>query len=200
METQRNDFMTTVGSDQRTAGYRISIARIIFLSIASFGLYWFYWMYRTWKQYRDQTGATAYPVWHVLTQFVPIYGYFRFYAHVKAYKNLMEARGIESSLNLAAIMVIWIIAKVAIDREFIFVGLGADLIAEYRLILNIISLIALTVMMAVLCWIQTNINRYWASVDSALAARARIGKGEILVVVVGILVWIGLWSGWLVIV
>ena len=200
METQRNDYMTTVGSDQRTAGYRISIARIIFLSIASFGLYWFYWMYCTWKQYRDHTGATAYPVWHVLTQFVPIYGYFRFYAHGKAYKNLMEARGIESSLNLTAIVVIVIIARVAIDRGFIFVGLDADLIAEYQLILNIISLIALTVMIAVLCWIQTNINRYWAAVGDGFESRARIGKGEILVVVVGILVWIGLWSGWLVIV
>ena len=29
--------------------------------------YLFYWFYLTWRQYRDHTGDTAYPVWHALT-------------------------------------------------------------------------------------------------------------------------------------
>ena len=53
--------------------------RIILLFIVSVGLYWFYWMYRTWKQYGDHTGDICleyrdnhHPVWHGLTQLVPI--------------------------------------------------------------------------------------------------------------------------------
>ena len=56
------------------------------------------------------------------------------------------------------------------------------------------------VAIVITCLVQSRINRYWAAVGDGFESRARIGKGEILVVVVGILVWIGLWSGWLVIV
>ena len=40
---------------------RISLPRIVSLTVLSYGLYALYWTYVTWKQYRDHTGATAYP-------------------------------------------------------------------------------------------------------------------------------------------
>lgn len=52
---------------------QISMRRILFMTIASYGLYLVYWFYVTWKQYKDNTGERAYPVWHALTLLIPIY-------------------------------------------------------------------------------------------------------------------------------
>ena len=109
----------------QTYGYHISTPRIVVLSIISMGLYWVYWMYRTWRQYRDHTielaaenGETHHPVWHGLTQIVPVYGWFRYHAHVRSYKTLMQERGIANSLNpglLTSIIVVnSIVAMVAV--------------------------------------------------------------------------------------
>lgn len=68
---QTGNYETETGDLAR--GAYISMTRIILLVIASYGVYPIYWMYRTWKQYRDHTGAEAYPVWHALTQLVPNY-------------------------------------------------------------------------------------------------------------------------------
>ena len=58
-------------------------------------------MHRTWKQCRDhtvemasETGATHHPVWHGLGQPVPVYGWFRYHAHIRQYKALMVERGV----------------------------------------------------------------------------------------------------------
>ena len=78
-------------------GCRISPTRIILLSVVSMGIYWLYGMYRTWKQLRDHNleqaaaGQTDYPVLHGLTQLVPIYGFFRYRAHIREYKALMQS-------------------------------------------------------------------------------------------------------------
>ena len=197
METPRIDGPSAMGNDSQIEGYHISIGRIILLSVVSGGFFWIFWMYRTWKQYRDYTGATAYPVWHALTQFVPIYGWFRFYAHCEVYKTLMEEHGIGNSLKLVPIIVVTVVAATGISQQVGFIGLNEDKAQEYWLMLDIIKWVAFVVLTTVLCWIQTNINRYWASVDGALAARARIGKGEILVVVIGILVYVFTLTGYL---
>ena len=79
-------------------GCRISPTRIILLSVVSMGIYWLYGMYRTWKQFRDHTleqaaaaGQQHYPVLHGLTQFLPVYAWFRFHAHVREYRALMQS-------------------------------------------------------------------------------------------------------------
>ena len=175
-------------------GCHISLTRIMLLSIISFGLYWFYWMYLTWKQYRDHTDATAYPVWHALTQLVPIYVWFRFYAHGKAYKNLMEEIGVANNLNMVPIMIVTIIATAIENRittfwlKESFGGDGINLGTE--LVLDIVSWIAIAVSGAVLYWIQSNINRYWAAYDASAARSAGIGKGEIILAIIGVILWI----------
>ena len=175
-------------------GCHISLTRILVLSIVSMGLYWFYWMYLTWKQYRDHTGATAYPVWHALTQLVPIYVWFRFYAHGRAYKNLMEEIGVANSLHMAPIMIITIIATAVENRITIFwlkESFGGDGISvANELALDIVSWIAIAVSAVILCWIQSNINRYWAAYDASVIRSARIGKGEVILAIIGVILWI----------
>ena len=202
-------------------GCHISLQRVILMSVVTMGLYWFYWMYRTWKQFRDHTGAiayptplpgengepvmwwyharngsVAYPVWHGLTQLVPIYGFFRFYAHIREYKALVQGSGVYDSLNLGLLTAVVVINTIA--------GLvggamrdpnptrGGDSVDGGVILIGItISIISLVATIIVLCWIQSNLNRYWVAVDSRLAQPARFGKGEILLIVLGILFWLG---------
>lgn len=178
-------------------GAYISTARIILMSVISMGAYWIYWMYRTWRQYRDhtldmaaETGDTHHPVWHGLTQFVPVYGYFRYHAHIRHYKELMAERGVPDTLNLGLLTTVVVISSL--------VGFAAgtmrspDLSSGAVLLVgNILSIVTLIVSIVVLCVMQSNLNRYWASVDSRLMRSARFGKGEIVCIILGILFWLG---------
>lgn len=89
--------------------YLISPSRIVFLSFLSFGLYLAYWLYKTWEHYRDHTGAEAYPIWHGLTLFVPVYNSFRAHAHIRIFGELSDrARvylGFNPTLALAIVFV-----------------------------------------------------------------------------------------------
>ena len=168
-------------------GCHLSLVRIVSLTIISYGLYALYWTYVTWKHYRDHTGETAYPVWHALAQLVPIYGWFRFYAHVIGYRDLMERQSMRNSLRVRPIMgiAVWVT----------LLGLVSATTTFSTLVLDSIRIV---IALSVLCWIQFNINRYWASLESVerwqdkdyvLSRRARIGKGEILVTTIGAIVW-----------
>ena len=177
----------------QTYGYHISTPRIVVLSIISFGLYLFYWLYRTWDQYREHTGANVHPVWHALAMLVPVYGWFRFYAHCKAYRDLMEENGVPHNLNMAPILVILIIATAAwspVPTQWLNNYLGESGISVMiDLIMDGVSLAGLLVATVVVCRIQANFNRYWAAVDGALTYRARYGKGAVALAVLGAILW-----------
>lgn len=170
-------------------GAYISPMRIILLSIVSMGLYWLYWMYRTWKQYSDHTGAEAYPVWHALTQLVPVYGFFRFHAHVRVLKTLMYQRGVLDTLNSRDLVIIVVITTIAfvVARRL---GSSSDASLATLLVAFIIELAAIAAIIGVMCRIQSNLNRYWAEVDSRLTRSARFGKGEILCIILGTIAWL----------
>ena len=182
-------------------GAYISTARIILLSIVSMGLYWIYWMYRTWKQYRDHTieiaaesGQTHHPVWHGLTQLVPVYGWFRYHAHVRQYKELMVERGVPDTLNLG------LLTTVVVINGIVSIAAGTmrspELYSGGVLVAgSILSIVTLIVAIVVLCVMQSNLNRYWASVDGRLMQSARFGKGEVVCIVLGALFWLGVIAG-----
>ena len=174
-------------------GNQISAPRIFALSVVSFGLYLFYWVYRTWEQYRRHTGANVYPVWHALAMLAPIYGWFRFYAHCKAYRDLMEEHGVAHNLRMARIMVILVICTALwspIPTVWLNFYLGeSDLSVMIDLILNMVSLVGILVTTAVVCRIQANFNRYWAAADGALANRARLGRGAMVLAALGLILW-----------
>jgi len=187
---------SVAGMAVRTAmsyGNRISAPRIFALSVVSFGLYLFYWVYRTWEQYRQHTGANVYPVWHALAMLVPIYGWFRFYAHCKAYRDLMEESGVAHDLRMARIMVILIICTALwspIPTVWLNFYLGeSDISVMIDLILDVVSLAGVLVATAVVCRIQGHCNRYWAAVDGDLANRARLGRGAMVLAVLGVILW-----------
>ena len=175
-------------------GAYIATGRIIALSVISFGIYWIYWMYRTWKQYADHTGEEAYPVWHGLTQLVPVYGFFRFYAHAGAFKVLMRQRAMQDTLNLDLLGTIVVVSTIVSIAAGGLSGSSSVSLAT-RLVAFVIQLATIAVGIGVLCRIQSNLNRYWADVDHRLTQSARFGKGEIVCIGLGIIAWLGSIAG-----
>ena len=115
---------------------RISMRRILFMTVASYGIYLFYWFYVTWKQYRDNTGERVYPIWHVLSLFVPIYDLFRVYAHMRAIKNLMTGNGLETTISpgIATIVVAIYFASNSYSNQ-------SDVGSVTYLVLGVVSMI-----------------------------------------------------------
>ena len=187
------------GSGNVSYGCLISPTRIVTLVIVSLGLYWFYWMYRTWKQYRDhtlelaaETGQKHHPVWHGLTQLVPVYGFFRFHAHVRVYKELMQERGVADTLNPQALVTVVVVNMVAaIVAGVMRSPTDASGVSAIGVIGYLITLGTLVVSIWVLNRVQSNLNQYWAAMGGAPAQNARLGKGEVLCAVLGILLWLG---------
>src|SRR5262245_6574869 len=69
------------------------------LTFGSFGIYAFYWLYSTWRDLKGELQDQGMsPVWHALTQFVPVHGFYRFHAHGRVIKELCERAGVATSL------------------------------------------------------------------------------------------------------
>jgi hypothetical protein len=80
------------------------------LVLATLNLYVLWWLGRTWWQLKQEDGdAGKQPVWHVLAMFVPIYGYFRFYAHMKTIVQIAATPEARAMMSPLAMTVAWIV-------------------------------------------------------------------------------------------
>ena len=178
----------------RELPYYLSLNRVLLMTVLSGGLYLFYWFYLTWKQYRDYTGDEAYPVWHALTLLVPIYNLFRTHAHARTYRALMWEYELPCSIRPGWAWVLGLIAILASNlswRGYISQSVGPEPLTlgavVFFLILDLISMAMIAIL---LVHLQSNINRYWHSRTNGRVRSARIGVGEIIFGIIGVLGWL----------
>ena len=172
--------------------YHLSPTRILAMVVLSYGLYFLYWLYLTWKQYRDHTEQEAYPVWHALTLFVPIYGLFRTHAHIRTYKELMLRDGVANSLNPVWAVVIFITSSLLVWIGFL--ATREEMSQGTIVIVTILEAVSIALVVGLLLQVQENLNRYWASLPEVMSGAvpltsAKIGVGEIILLVIGLLAW-----------
>ena len=158
---------------------KLGRGRVALDCVLSSSLYIFYWFYLTWKQLKEATGNPHRPVWHALALLVPIYSWFVLYRHLKTIKELQDKAEIKPSLNIGGLLIIYIIANVLMFQSIRWEGMTA-------LVLDIISVVLMT---AFLLGAQNNLNRYWEHVKGTQVREARIGIGEIIFVLLGLLYW-----------
>jgi hypothetical protein len=80
-----------VGEAQATVRTR-PLWLVALLTFGSLSLYYYVWMARTWDELkRILKNEKMRPVWHALTQFVPIYSLFRLHAHFDTIRGLEGA-------------------------------------------------------------------------------------------------------------
>jgi len=172
--------------------YYLSPNRILLMSVLSYGLYLFYWFYLTWKHYRDHTRAEAFPIWHALTLFVPIYGLFRTHAHIRTYQELMGNAAAPSTLSAGWAVVLVAISSILGSITFNVSGGFAtpqDISQQTAIIIALVDLVSIGIVVGLLLHVQGNLNRYWANQGSAELQSARIGVGEVILAIIGVLAW-----------
>ena len=149
---------------------RVSIARIIILSIVTSGLYVFYWLYLTWKHLQSETGDVHYPFWHALTFLVPVYGLFRIHRHVAVIQAASQRAGVEAllapALAVTMLALYWLLAMLSANSA----SFGTFVV------LNLIRLALIT---TVIVRAQATLNNYWSSVKGEALARVPLGSGEV---------------------
>lgn len=157
---------------------RYSLWRVGILTLLSFGLYYFYWMYVSWKHLAAEMPEKEFhPVWHALSQFVPIYNFVVVYQHFRTIKEVQKRVWVESNLDPGLAVVLGIL----LPFISIIGGVGF-LIAPLWAVLNFIATIG---MMILVIWGQMNLNKYWRKPGARPVRSARTGPGEIVITAVG---------------
>ena len=171
----------------------ISPNRVLLLTFLTTGLYIFYWMYITWRHYRDHSNAVAYPVWHALALLVPVYQLFRLHAHMRVYQEMMQQRGVPTTLSpmlsvglfLVAVALVWVAARLIADPEL-------TTLTQTQQIGYFAANVARVVILAAIIWrAQGNFNRYWQHRVGMRLASAPYTLVELVLVVLGIFNWVG---------
>ena len=105
----------------------------------------------------------------------------------------MDDRGLTSNLEpgmvvggvllvvLVQLILSFLVSSFSFEVTQLFVQVAGD----------VIGLIAVVAFAWIFATVQEGINSYWAVTDTSLAQTARIGKGEVLVVVIGLFIWAG---------
>ena len=165
--------------------YYIPPNRIVLLTVLSAGLYIYYWMYVTWRHYREHTGELAYPIWHALTLLVPVYNLFRLHAHMRVYQEMMEARGVPTTLNpLRAVLIYFGVFLLAMAS--LMLPAEAPITPAQQAAYAIIN-VGQTALVAWMLWqAQGNINRFWQHRLGTRLGWKTLSPGELIVVAVGL--------------
>ena len=171
--------------------YYIPPGRIVALTVLSSGLYIFYWMFATWRQYREHTGEIAYPVFHALSLLVPIYQFFRLHAHMRVYQELMEQRGVPTTLSPARIVLIYL-GVVLLGMVSFILPAEEPLSASQQAAYVAINVGQVTLLSWILWHAQTNINRFWQHRLGIRLGWMRLSLVELAVVVVGLVLGWGM--------
>jgi uncharacterized membrane protein len=112
---------------------------------------------------------------------VPIYVWFVGHRHLNAIKELQDKAGVRPSFDVGGALTLFVLSNV-VPLQWAWRGHPVT----PTLILAIISVALLALC---LVWSQSNLNSYWAHTRGGRLTEARIGAGEIILVVVGLAIW-----------
>ena len=166
--------------------YYIPPTRVVLLTLLSAGLYIFYWMYLTWRHYREHTGDIAYPVFHALTLLVPVYNLFRLHAHMRVYQELMEARGVPTTLNPVQAVLMYF-GVFLLGMVSIMLPAEAPITPAQQAAYAVINVGQSTLVAWILWQAQGNLNRFWQHRLGTRLGWAPFSPAELALVALGFL-------------
>ncbi len=138
-------------------------------------------------------GKEFHPVWHALSQFLPIYNFVVIYQHFRTIKDAQERERVKSNLVPGLALALSIILPVILYiGVWILVGIlvglsGVPAVAiPWDVISNLVLIGAFAGTFLTLALRgQRNLNRYWERPGARPARSARTGPGEIIISAAG---------------
>lgn len=186
-DTMCEDCRNSLDRSTQSIANVIPMRRVVLMTAASGGLYFVFWFYLTWKQYRDHTARRAFPFWHAMTLSVPIYGLFRIHGHMRDYAELLRGRDVPSTINPKLAVAIMFAGNVLSVVTWLM-NLQDHLSQGQAAVALTLAIIQTAITIWLLTGIQRDLNRYWTSTSTSVS-RARVGAGEIVLAVLGLMSW-----------
>jgi hypothetical protein len=95
---------------QRTGARKRPLWAVFLLTAGTFSLYFFVHLGLMWAEMkRAREDASMNPVGHALAQFVPVYGWARFHAHVRTLNEMLQSAGSSQQLNAGSATIVYIL-------------------------------------------------------------------------------------------
>ena len=101
--------------------------------------------------------------------------------HVSVVRNLATGAGVATSLSVGLIVILFAVSNV-LD--------GISLRIDDRGTLIVLGVLSTVLTTTVLYLAQETLNEYWRSVRGANLREARLGVGEVILVLLGVLFWV----------
>jgi hypothetical protein len=147
------------------------VAALVF---ATLNLYVLWWLGRTWWQLKQEDGdAGKQPIWHVLAMLIPIYGYFRFHAHMRTIAQVAATPDVRGAMSPLAMTVAWIVINL-LSSVVVFDPAAPDGLVVVASVLSA----------ALLGWAQYGLNLAWLSLPGG-TTRGRIHPLHWVLLIVG---------------
>lgn len=160
----------------------------IALMVATFGLYGPYWVFATWREIkREADNSSLHPIWHTLAvAFIPIYGWIRFFDHVRTIRRLAVSTGADTTLSPGLCLWLFIITAV-INRLTVRIEPWTPTPPS-------LDPIVLAIDVILVAWPQAALTAAWKRLPGG-AAPFHVHSFEWLLLILGGLVWAGVLLG-----
>jgi hypothetical protein len=145
------------------------------LVVLTFDLYTLWWFGRTWARIKREDGDQGKrPVWHALSMFVPIYGLFQFYGHMRTIRDLSRQ---PTGISPGAMTVAWIVVS------------GLSAVAGRPESSFWLTVMAALLGGALIGLAQAGLNIAWRSLPGG-AVEDHIHARHVVVIVLGAIAWL----------
>ena len=177
---------------------------VCLLTFLTGGVYYLWWFGASWAELkRERHDPNMSPLWHALTQLVPIYSWFRIHAHYRVLNELLQQQRASHSIEPGLMVVVGVVADVASLLSMAFAELResdrvANLASDVAGLLSmafaeplpsLIGPLSLAALIFRVAYGQAALNAYYAAKHGRLAVK-RVTAGEWVALGVIALAWL----------
>lgn len=168
----------------------ISIDRLVFLMLITFGFYAFVWLYRNWKQFRGVIWEeTMLPGLRTLGVFVPILGLILIYKQFKNINQYLQSNGMPGPYYSPGLLAFGFYLILGLHRfterlETLDIGVPITVLTfVYTLIILLLEIIPIMAF-------QNTLNVWWQQEGHPIPRQYRMDRVELSMAIFGSLLWI----------
>lgn len=161
--------------------FSVSVARLISLSVLSFGIYTIYWLFKNWKAVHTATKEDFVPFFR--SWMFGIFFIYPLYTRIKKAAEKVQPVGRFLRVSCILFILIWVIAYVlnfnSVEQRF---SSHALYLCAWILLAFIMALILIPAQKAIFV-----VNK---SIDAKHTPSSSFARGEINIIVIGLILWI----------
>jgi hypothetical protein len=129
-------------------------------------------------------------VWHSLGFLAPEYSLLITYQHARAIQGVARRRGLVPRVNPWVAAGLVVIVGVSLGVQILLLAFGVlSGLSELAIVLTL-DAIDMALMLALVLWMQRDLNAYWDVGEDNAVRNAPIGIGEVVTVLLGLFIWV----------